>query len=366
LQSQLAILRAENARLSDDLRARTQERQEAREYQTATSDVLNVISRSPTDVQPVFDMIAHSAARLCQARFCHVFRFDGELVHFVAHHGLDEEGREQVRADYPLPPSRASAATRSVLSGVVEEIPDIEADTEYQHTFGALLIGYRSIMAVPMLKDGRPIGAVAVAKTQTGRFPEQQVELLQTFADQAVIAIENARLFEEVQARTRELQESLEYQTATSDVLNVISRSPSQIQPVLETIAETARRLCEAYDALIFLRQGDWLSLAAHRGPIPLDLAGWPVERGWVTGRAVVDRVPAHVHDLTAAGDEFPVGQSLALRSGHRTTLATPLLREGDAIGAIVIRRTEVRPFSDRPPDLRRSGRHRHRERPVV
>src|SRR5215203_2687874 len=207
LQSQLAILRAENVRLFEEVQARTRELQESLEYQTATSDVLGVISRSPTDVQPVFDTIAVSAARLCQARFCHVFRFDGELVHFAGHHGLSADGRATLAAHYPLPPSRASAATRSILTGSVEEIPDIEADTEYQHTPGAKIIGYRSIVAVPMLKEGRPIGAVAVAKEHAGRFPRRQIELLETFADQAVIAIENARLFEEVQARTAELTE---------------------------------------------------------------------------------------------------------------------------------------------------------------
>ena len=179
-------------------------------------------------------------------------------------------------------------------------------------------------------------------------FTTKQVELLETFADQAVIAIENVRLFEEVQARTAELQQSLEYQTATSDVLNVISRSPSEIQPVLDTIVETAGRLCDAYDAIILLREGDSLKVAAHRGPIPVDFGDWPIGRGWVTGRAVVDRRPIHIHDLAAEGDEFPDGHAMALRLGHRTILAAPLMRENMAIGAIAIRRTETRPFSEK------------------
>ena len=165
-----AVIAIENARLFEEVQARTRELQESSNTRLRR-DVLGVISRSPTDVQPVFDTIAASAARLCQARFCHVFRFDGELVHFVGHHGLSADGRATVAAQYPLPSSRASAATRSILTGSVEEIPDVEADAEYQHTPGAKIIGYRSIVAVPMLKEGHPIGAVAVAKEQAGRLP---------------------------------------------------------------------------------------------------------------------------------------------------------------------------------------------------
>ena len=179
-------------------------------------------------------------------------------------------------------------------------------------------------------------------------FNQKQIELVETFADQAVIAIENTRLFEEVQARTRELQELLEYQTATSDVLNVISRSPSQIQPVLDTIAETAARLCDAYDVLIRLRDGELLKGVVHRGSIPVDFGPIPIGRSWAMGRAFVDRKPVHVHDLLAAADEFPDGQAMARRLGVRTILATPLLRENEAIGAIAVRRAEVRPFSDK------------------
>jgi signal transduction histidine kinase len=187
-----------------------------------------------------------------------------------------------------------------------------------------------------------------LARTDVNPFSAKQVDLVTTFADQAMIAINNVRLFEEVQARTLEVIETLEYQTATSDVLNVISRSPSQIQPVLDTIVETARRLCEAFDAIIFLRDGEWLVVAAHRGPIPVDFDKWPIGRGWLAGRSVVDLGPVHVDDLLATGDEFPDGQSMAARFGHRTTLAIPLIRENQAIGSIVIRRTEVRPFSNK------------------
>src|SRR3954467_6112055 len=171
-----------------------------------------------------------------------------------------------MRGKYPMPVGRGTAVARSIVSGAVEEILDVHADSEYEHGDIATIVNYRGIVAVPMLKDGRPIGAIAMARSQAGPISERQINLLQSFADQAVIAVENVRLFEEVQARTSELQESLEYQTATSDVLNVISRSPSEIQPVLDAISETAGRLCDAYDTVIFLREGDALKVVAHVG----------------------------------------------------------------------------------------------------
>ena len=215
------------------------------------------------------------------------------------------------------------------------------------------------MLGVPLIREGLAIGVISLTRTMVKPFNRNQIELVETFADQAVIAIENVRLFDEVQARTAEMQQSLEYQTATGDVLNVISRSPSEIQPVLDTIVETAGRLCDAYDAIILLREGDSLKVAAHRGPIPVDFGEWPVGRGWVTGRAVVDCKPLHIHDLAADGDEFPHGHAMALRLGHRTILAAPLMRENAAIGAIVIRRSETRAVarvSDR--HIRRSQRH--------
>src|SRR5215467_5933526 len=195
----------------------------------STSDVLEVISRSPTNVQPVFDTIAHAAGELCNAQFCHVFRFDGQLIHFAASHGQTQASIDNMRRIYPIPPGRVSAAARSILTGTIEEIPDIHADPEYQHGETA---NFRSIVAVPMLKDSRPVGAICMARTETGAFPKLQLELLRTFADQAVIAIENTRLFEAEQASKRELQESLEYQTATSEVLGVISSSALDVQKV--------------------------------------------------------------------------------------------------------------------------------------
>src|SRR5215469_13507461 len=200
----------------------TRELKEAREQQIATADVLKVISGSPLDAQPVFDMIAESAARLCEGQFCFVYRFDGQLLHFVAHHSLSPEVIEMNRRAYPAPPSRKSAAARAILERGFVQIPDINADPDYVLGAMAVVGKYRSVVAVPIIRDDLAIGSIAVARAQAGLLPDPQVELLKAFADQAAIAIENVRLFEAEQQRTQELSESLEQQTATADVLRVI------------------------------------------------------------------------------------------------------------------------------------------------
>ena len=240
-----------------------------------------------------------------------------------------------MRTKYPIPPGRASAAARTILTATVQEIPDVDEDPEFEHGDVARLMNYRSIVAVPMTKDGRPIGAIVLVRSQAGRFLDRHIDLLKTFADQAVIAIENARLFESEQARTKELRESLEYQTATSDVLGIISRSPSELQPVFDGIVTTAQRLCEAYDASIVLRDGDRLKLKAHVGPISMR-AEWPLgNRGLVASRSIMDKTTIHVHDLAARGGEFPEGREDALKLGFRSILAVPLVLKGEGIGTM-------------------------------
>jgi two-component system, NtrC family, sensor kinase len=194
---------------------------EALGRQTATAEVLSVIATSTHDAQPVFDMIAKNAARLCKAQFCYVFRFDGELVHFVAQSGYASTPGVFLTG-YPLPPGRTSAATRSILTGAIEQIPDVLADPDYGHGSQAKVLNFRSVVAAPMLKHGFPLGTIAMARSQAGKFPDWQIDLLRTFADQAMIAIENVRLFDAEQQRTLqswELSESLENLRATQDRL---------------------------------------------------------------------------------------------------------------------------------------------------
>jgi GAF domain-containing protein/anti-sigma regulatory factor (Ser/Thr protein kinase) len=199
-----------------------------------------------------------------------------------------------------------------------------------------------------MLKEHEAIGVIGIYRQEVRPFSDKQIELVTNFAAQAVIAIENARLLNELRQRTTDLTESLEQQTATSEILDVISNSPTDVRPVLDTIVRTAVTICDSYDAVILLKDGEQLRIAAHHGPIKIDIGGAPIARDWVSGRVVVDGVPVHVHDLTAEDTEFPLGRDIALRNNTRTVLGLPLLREGQAIGCLSLRRPDVRPFTEK------------------
>ena len=325
----------------------TSERDEALEEQAATSEVLRVIASSPNDTQPVFNTIVTSAARLCKARYCWVFRFDGKLIHFAAEYGLSPEYIEAIRRRYPTPPGRASAATRAVLTGKVAEIPDVQADPDYAHGDDANSMGFRGLLAVPMLKGGAALGAVVIARTQTGRFLEQQIELLRTFADQAVIAIENTRIL-------NELRKSLEQQTATADVLSVISVSPGELEPVFQVMLATATRICEAKFGLLFRFDGEAFHMAAGVD-LPPDYAEFLKRRGpfLPPAGALLDRaMKAERVSYTAdmAADNAP--GSPARLGGARSAVAVPMRKDGKMIGAIVIYRQEVRPFTEKQIEL--------------
>jgi signal transduction histidine kinase len=345
-----AVIAIENARLLNELR-------ESLEQQTATADVLRVISSSPTNVQPVFDSIAESAVRLCSGQFSIVLRFDGEFMDFGSCFGLSVEGLNALRSMLPRPASEDTASGRATLRRAVVEIADVEGDLALgaQAQLVAHTLTYRSIVAVPLLHEGDPIGTIAVARANSGAFPERQIALLKAFADQAVIAIRNVSLFDEVQARTEELSESLQQQTATADVLKVISRSTFDLKTVLQTLVESVARLCEADMTAIRRPEGSaFLHVASHGSPTEYDdyMQNHPVEsgRGTVAGRVLCEGKPVHIADVQADPEYTMVGASK--RAGFHTTLGVPLLREGTPIGVIIMARKKVQAFTDKQIEL--------------
>jgi GAF domain-containing protein len=358
-----AVIAIENVRLFQELQVRNRDLTEALEQQTVTAGILRVISSSPTDVHPVFDTIVKNVVRLCDAVYSTVFRVDEGRLDLVAHHNIPPDGLEELRRRYPAPLSVNTGSAQAARERVVVQISDVENDptvTEDRRRL-ARIVGYRSQVWVPMLKGDRTLGVIGVSRREAEAFPPQHIALLQTFADQAVIAIENVRLFTELQEKNRALTEahaqvteSLEQQTATAEILRVISSSPTDLQPVMDAVAENAARVCGADDAVIMRLDGDIMRTVAGVGQVPRlpPDEGYPV-RGSVVGRAVIDRRTFHIHDMAAVSEaEFPVAKARQRVLGIRTVLATPLLREGVPIGGIVIRRMEVRPFSDKQVKL--------------
>ena len=230
------------------------------------------------------------------------------------------------------------------MTGCVVAIPDVLEDPEYEIETAALAAGFRSALAIPLMREGTPIGAIALGRSEPGLFADKQVTLLQTFADQAVIAIENVRLFNET-------KEALEQQIATSEILRVISQSPTDVQPVLDAVAERALNLCDAAQAGIFLVDEDRLRFAARFGNMltPEENDSFPLNRGLVVGRAVIDRETIHHADIVPLLDtEYPDARLPQQRFGFRALLGVPLMREDRAIGAIALWRKEARRFTDK------------------
>jgi GAF domain-containing protein len=337
-----AVIAIENTRLLSELR-------EALQQQTATADVLKVISRSTFDLHIVLDTLLRSAGRLCDADMGAITQRKGDQFYRAVSFGIPPKFIDLVK-DEPVELSRSSGSGRVLLEGKVVHIDDVEADPEYTWSPAQQIGGFHTLLGVPMLRDGVPVGVLTLMRAVIQPFTAKQIELVSTFADQAAIAIENVRLFDVVQKRTQDLAESLEQQTATSDVLEVISRSAFDLQPVFETVAESCVRLCGADRAFIFRFDGEFLRMvAAHNSS--LDFTEWvrqnPIRPGRHSGsaRAALERRTIHIPDVLA-DSEYTYGAKTA--EAIRTILGVPILKGDELLGVMMIYRLEVRPFTDK------------------
>src|SRR5262245_53671960 len=351
-----AIIAIENTRLLNELR-------ESLQQQTATADVLKVISRSTFDLPTVLNTLVESAAKLCAADRANIMRPRNEEhgYYVAASYGYTTEYKEYIETQ-TFQVGREGIVGRVLMEGRPIQIEDVLADPEYRLLDAQRLGGFRTHLGLPLLREGKPIGILIVSRITVRPFDQKQIDLLSTFADQAVIAIENVRLFDQVQARTRELSEALEQQTATSDVLKVISSSPGELEPVFDAMLANATRICEATFGNLFLREGPIFRAVAlqsqkshvdilRRSPVidPREYPGIPLDRALKTKQVV------HIPDLRT--DQSYMGKNeliipLVEVVGVRTYVLVPMLKEDELIGAIGMYRQEVRPFTDKQIEL--------------
>jgi GAF domain-containing protein len=342
-----AAIAIENARLLTELQTKNANLTEALEQQTATAEILRVISSSPTDIQPVLDTVAECAARLCESHDASILRRDGDQLLLVAHHGPIDFGTP---GEFSLPLVPGMTNGRSVLDARTVHVADLQSEVDEfpEGSATARQFGFRTALNVPLMREGVAVGSISLRRTEARLFTERQVALLQTFADQAVIAIENVRLFRELEARNRDLSAALEQQTATSELLKVIGRSSFDLEPVFVTLAENAVRLCEAHLAFIFRYDGELLRLVAAHNASP-DLRTFveqnPIPPGRHSGaaRAALERRTIHIHDVR---DDPEYTYGVREVDPIRTILGIPMLRAGELLGVIMIWRHEVRPFA--------------------
>ena len=343
-----AVIAIQNARLFNETK-------EALERQTATADVLQVISESPTDVQPVFDTIAERAAKLTGAESGIVFRFDGELIHLASSYALDSEFIDLLATRLPARPDAFFISAEAIRTGSVVNVPDLQQRSVNSPAPPGMKevarkAGLRGGLAVPMFRDRQVVGAIAMYRSRPGKFADNEVDLLRTFAAQAVIAIENVRLFNET-------KEALAHQTATSDVLQVISESPTDVQPVFDVIAERAVALTNARYCLVTRLDGDLLQLVTVHGVNDAGTAAlraaWPQQlqkSTSIAGRAIRERQVVNVADLLALSDEeySPEMKRACELAGFRSGLSVPLVRDQQVIGAITVNRAETGLYDDK------------------
>ena len=321
-----AVIAIENVRLFNELK-------ESLEQQTATGEILGVIASSPTDIQPVMEAIAESAARLCEANDAYIGRVDGDILRLNAHLSGPSRWRD-------VPITRSHIAGQAILDRRTVQIHDFAAQPEENiRALNWVKDGIHTVVSTPLLREGTAIGAISIRRKEVRPFTEKQIALLETFANQAVIAIENVRLFKEIEERNAELREALEHQTATAEVLSIISRSPTDVQPVLDAIVESAARVCGIDDVVLRLHEGNNAVPRAHFGPIPIGRGEISIDEPrfrWLREHGTL-----HVPDVRDR-NELHIG-----RTGRwRTLLSVPLRQQGEFIGSLNARRTEVRPFT--------------------
>ena len=352
-----AVIAIENTRLLNELRQRTDDLSESLEQQTATSEVLKVISSSGSNLQAVFDTMAENAVRLCEAERGYIFRFDGKLLRAVASHNAGFENWEFVRRN-PIAPGRNTVSARAALERRTIQVADIQADPEYAYVLRDVE-PIRTTFSVPMLKDDDLVGTITIYRLEVKPFSDKQVALVETFADQAVIAIENARLLSELRERTYDLSEALEQQTATSEVLKIISSSQGELEPVFQAMLENATRICEAKFGVMFrfadgvFRATSWLGdPPAHIIEQPHVVSENPNN---LLTRIVSTKKPVFSSDLTkerAYIEGNPRYVALVETVGARSLLVVPMVKNEELIGAIAIYWQEPRSFTEKQMEL--------------
>src|SRR4029077_3202875 len=346
-----AVIALENTRLFKELEAKNADLTEGLKQQTATGEILRVISSSPTEVQPVFDAIVRSASLLCGGEHAIVTRYDGELLHLAAQHNPRPRAAEETEALFPRRPSReTSLSARAFVDARMVHVPDVarqDLEPSVREAYSRMRLN--ALLAVPMIHEDRPIGVVSVSRATPGPFSDRQIALLRTFADQAVIAIENVRLFKELEARNSELRTALEQQTATANILRAISSSPTDVQPVFDTIVQNARELCNARFGVLHRFDGEQLHVAASDvTPEVLEVLQrtYPMRpsRSQVSGRAILTRAVAEIPDVR---EDPEYRQDMAVAGAWRSLLGVPMLRpDGSPIGTIVVQRSEPGSFA--------------------